>query len=52
MATDDVDLLLEDNGKDRKDAAEAVDDHEGEGDTQSRTVLVDPVELRPDDKYK
>ena len=30
-----------DKGKDREDSAEAVDDHEGEGDAQDSTVLVD-----------
>lgn len=42
---DDVDVPLEDEGKDREDAAEAVDGHKGERDAYDGAVLVDLVEL-------
>ena len=40
-------VLLEDEGKDRENAAEAVDGHEREGDPQDGTVLKDLVVLWP-----
>ena len=45
--SEDIDLLLKDEGKDREHATEAVDGHEREGDAQDGTVLVDLVELWP-----
>ena len=36
--SDDVDLLFEDEGKNRDHTAETVDGHEGEGDAQDSTV--------------
>ena len=40
-------MALKDEGKDREDAAEAVDGHEGERDAQDGAVLVDLVKLWP-----
>lgn len=45
-------MVLEDEGKDREHAAEAVDSHEGDRDAHNGTVLVDLVELRPVGTWK
>lgn len=42
---EEIDLLLEDEVKDREDATEAIDSHEGERDAQDSTELVDLVNL-------
>ena len=42
---EDIDLLREDEEKDREDAAEAVDSHEGERDAQNSTELVNLLNL-------